>query len=106
MVDSMTLRDLEHYNRLYEHYSAALTVKEREYLEMYLVYGYSLSEIASISGISKQAVSKTIRKALRKLDDLEKEIGLLRLLDLIYERCPRADSIVSLWSDKERDTGV
>ena len=99
MVDNMTLEDLEHYNRLYEHYAPALTEKEREYLEMYLVYGYSITEIAEVSGISRQAVSKTLRRALRRLENLEQNIGLLRLVELVYEMCPLADELVARWTE-------
>lgn len=44
-----------------------LTKSETNIIRMIYFYGYTVTEIAAISGISKQAISKKKRRALQKL---------------------------------------
>ena len=88
MVDNMGIKDIEQYNRLMEIYGALLSDKARLILEDYLTYGLSITEIADQRGISKQSVSTTIRRALRKLESYEKSLRLLWLSDEIEKKCP------------------
>ena len=87
MVDRMKLKDIERYNRLLEIYGGLLSDKARDLLTDYIRYGLSITEIADIRKISKQSVSLTIRRALKKLNTLEKHVGMLKLMILLEKRC-------------------
>lgn len=87
MVDRMNLKDIEIYNRLLEIYGGLLSDKARDLLTDYIRYGLSITEIADIRKISKQSVSLTIRRALKKLNTLEKHVGMLNLMILLEKEC-------------------
>ncbi len=88
MVDNMGIKDIERYNRLVEIYGALLSDKARLILEDYLTYGLSITEIADQRGISKQSVSTTIRRSLRKLEGYEDALKMLWLAEEIEKKCP------------------
>ncbi|MDO5717170.1 MAG: sigma factor-like helix-turn-helix DNA-binding protein [Tissierellia bacterium] len=56
---------------LYEFYKNLLTEKQRNCVDLYYNNDYTMQEIADEMGITKQAVSLTIRKAVNKLDKFE-----------------------------------
>ena len=97
MVDNMNILDLERYNRLLELYGALLSEKAYEVLHDYLVFGLSITEIAENRGITKQSVSTTIRRALRRLEEYEDKLALDELTDMLSEKCP---AILEIWMDK------
>jgi len=87
MVDRMRLEDIERYNRLLEIYGGLLSDKARDLLTDYIRYGLSITEIADLRKVSKQSVSLTLRRALKKLNTLEKHIGMLELITLLEKEC-------------------
>jgi len=96
MVDNMGIKDIERYNRLMDIYGSLLSEKARLILEDYLVYGLSITEIADQRGISKQSVSTTIRRSLRKLESYEEALKLLWLSEELSKRCPE---VTDMWLD-------
>ena len=65
------------YNDLLNIYSSQLSSTQQEILENYFVFDLSMSEIADNRGVSKAAVEDAIKKGVKKLDELEKELHLL-----------------------------
>ncbi|MCD3322116.1 sigma-70 family RNA polymerase sigma factor, partial [Clostridium botulinum D/C] len=53
---------------LYMHIISSLGIKEKDIIILYYIYGYTVSEIASIMGVTKQAISQ---KKARVLTDLK-----------------------------------
>ena len=63
---------------LLDFYGDMLTEKQRDVVELYYNEGLSLSEIAAHSGITRQGVRDSIKRAESVLLDLEERLGLAR----------------------------
>lgn len=61
---------------LYERYHPLLTEKQRIILDYYYIDNYSLSEIAELESISRNAVHDLIKRTVNKLYDYEKKLKL------------------------------
>lgn len=64
-------------NALFDFYEPLLTEKQRTFLKYYFLDDYSLGEIATESGISRQAVFEHIKRAEHALEDYESKLKLL-----------------------------
>ncbi|HOW38434.1 MAG TPA: YlxM family DNA-binding protein [Candidatus Izemoplasmatales bacterium] len=81
-------------NALYDLYGPLLTDKQREYFEYYYSEDYSLSEIADLLGVSRNAVHDQLRIVSSHLEEFEEKLGLLKhkvLLASLAERIRRHD---------------
>jgi len=76
MVDK---EKVDRYVRLLDLYGKLLGKTEYEVAQAYLYYGLSVIEIASQRGTSRQAVAKQLDSAVRKLEQIEENVGFLRL---------------------------
>jgi hypothetical protein len=65
-------------NALYDLYGCLLTPKQREYFEYYYSEDYSLSEIADLLGVSRNAVHDQLRIVTTHLEEFEEKLGLLK----------------------------
>ena len=65
-------------NYLFDFYQALLTQKQRNYLELFYLQDYSLSEIADTFDVSRQAVYDNIRRTGDLVDDYETKLGFYR----------------------------
>ena len=65
------------YNQLYDHYKPLLTEKQREVYELHEFSDLSLAEIAEQYGKSRQAIYDLLLRTKRKLEMLEKKLGLV-----------------------------
>ncbi|WP_147641356.1 putative DNA-binding protein [Staphylococcus nepalensis] len=63
-------------NYLFDFYQALLTDKQRNYLELFYLQDYSLSEIADTFDVSRQAVYDNIRRTGDLVEDYEAKLGL------------------------------
>lgn len=75
------MSDLEkknYYNILFGYYGNLLTEKQQTIFEEYYGEDYSLSEIANVYNISRNAVYDTIKKVLSSLDEMENKLGLYK----------------------------
>ena len=63
---------------LLDFYGDMLTEKQRDVVELYYNEDLSLSEIAAHSGITRQGVRDSIKRAVSVLLDLEERLGLAR----------------------------
>ena len=75
------MEDKIYTSRLSDFYKDLLTEKQREYFLSYVNDDLSLSEIADISGISRQGVWDTIKKASKMLNDFESKVGYMQYYD-------------------------
>ncbi|MCS4486244.1 putative DNA-binding protein [Staphylococcus americanisciuri] len=65
-------------NYLYDFYQSLLTEKQRNYLRLYYLEDYALSEIADTFDVSRQAVYDNIRRTGELVEDYEHKLGLYR----------------------------
>lgn len=63
-------------NYLFDFYQALLTKKQRNYLELFYLQDYSLSEIADTFDVSRQAVYDNIRRTGDLVEDYETKLEL------------------------------
>ncbi|HDG6063905.1 putative DNA-binding protein [Staphylococcus aureus] len=63
-------------NYLFDFYQSLLTDKQRNYLELFYLEDYSLSEIADTFNVSRQAVYDNIRRTGDLVEDYEKKLEL------------------------------
>lgn len=82
-----SLEKKQRVNLLMDCYSELLTEKQQVYLEYYYQEDYSLSEIADILNVSRNAVFDNLKKAVHSLENYEEKLQLLKKhqerLDLI-----------------------
>ena len=72
-----SLEKKQRINLLMDLYEELLTDKQREYLDLYYHQDLSLSEIALIKDVSKNAVFDNLKKATAHLEQYEDKLGLL-----------------------------
>ncbi|PNZ67151.1 putative DNA-binding protein [Staphylococcus croceilyticus] len=63
-------------NYLFDFYQSLLTEKQRNYLELFYLKDYSLSEIAETFNVSRQAVYDNIRRTGDLVEDYETKLNL------------------------------
>ncbi|HDC9703067.1 TPA: putative DNA-binding protein [Staphylococcus aureus] len=63
-------------NYLFDFYQSLLTNKQRNYLELFYLEDYSLSEVADTFNVSRQAVYDNIRRTGDLVEDYEKKLEL------------------------------
>ncbi len=63
-------------NYLFDFYQSLLTNKQRNYLELFYLEDYSLSEISDTFNVSRQAVYDNIRRTGDLVEDYEKKLEL------------------------------
>ncbi len=68
-------------NLLFDFYAELLKGKQREYLELYYLDDLSLSEIAEMHEVSRQAVYDHLKRAEKQLFEYEEKLGLAALHD-------------------------
>ncbi|MCJ1656519.1 putative DNA-binding protein [Staphylococcus sp. NRL 16/872] len=75
-------------NYLFDFYQSLLTEKQRNYLELFYLKDYSLSEIAETFNVSRQAVYDNIRRTGDLVEDYEAKLNLYEKFEqrrIIYE---------------------
>ena len=70
----MDLIKREYHIALFDTYKELLTVKQQEYFVMYYYDDLTLSEIAEIKNVSRNAVFDQIKKVLAILDEYESKL--------------------------------
>ena len=65
------------YNSLLHIYGSLLSKTQYAFADAYFSYDLSLSEIAEAHDVSRSAVEEEIKKALKKLDEYEKNLKVL-----------------------------
>lgn len=62
--------------RMFDCYKGLLTDRQRDVMELYYNEDCSLSEIAELRGITRQAVSDSLRHSRQILQETEEKLGL------------------------------
>lgn len=75
----MDLEKLVYYNNLFEVYSFSLSEEQRCVFQDFITQNLGVSEIAENKGISRQAVSKFVKNAIKKLEKMEQELKIVAL---------------------------
>jgi len=104
MRESEALEKTNRINMLFDFYEPLLTDKQRMFLKYYFHDDYSLGEIASEFGISRQAVFEHIRRAEEVLENYEGRLGLLarhERLTALIEELERAASALPDTADSD-----
>lgn len=78
------------YNSLLHIYGHLLSKTQYNFADAYFSYDLSLSEIAEAHEVSRSAVEDAIKKALKKLDEYEKELKVLEKNEKILELVAKA----------------
>ncbi len=74
---SVNLEDKIRINSLYDIYKGLLTEKQRNYFEYYFLQDYSLSEIAEILEVSRNAVHMQLKNVVKNLENFETNLKIL-----------------------------
>ncbi len=64
-------------NLYFDFYGKLLTPKQYQIIDLYYLNDYSLSEVADYLSITRQGVFDTLKRAEEKLDNYEKQLGLV-----------------------------
>ena len=79
---------------LYNIYVNLLTDKQKDYFEAYYFNNLSLSELASIYNISRNAIHKQLKETINKLENYESNLKLALKNEML-------ESIITEISDEE-----
>lgn len=70
------MEEFVYYNSLYDIYGELLTDKEKDNFIAYYQENYSLAEIADLKNISRNAVFKTVKTVIDKLNYYESKLHI------------------------------
>lgn len=86
---------------LLDFYSAFLTGKQREILELYYNLDYSLAEIAETQNITRQGAMDAVKRGVCKLKSMEKELKLMQKYLLVSESLKRCRDLAQKINDMQ-----
>ena len=81
------------YNSLLHIYGNLLSKTQYAFAVAYFSYDLSLSEIAEAHNVSRSAVEDAIKKALKKLDEYEKSLQVLKNNEQILSLIEKAKDV-------------
>ena len=81
------------YNSLLHIYGGLLSKTQYAFADAYFSYDLSLSEIAEAHDVSRAAVEDAIKKALKKLDEYEKNLKVLENNEQILSLIEKAKNL-------------
>lgn len=83
-------------NYLFDFYQALLTPKQRNYMDLYYLEDYSLSEISELYQVSRQAVYDNIKRTETMLESYEEKLHL-------YHKFLKRNDIIKQLENKVMD---
>lgn len=92
------IKDKLRYHALYDIYQGLLTDKQKQYFEYYYFEDYSLSEIAEMLDVSRNAVHDQVKKVLEHLDHYE---STLKIFDKHLKRSKLIEQLENHFNDDE-----
>ncbi|GGH99405.1 MULTISPECIES: putative DNA-binding protein [Mammaliicoccus] len=98
MTENNELVKTMRMNYLFDFYQGLLTEKQRNYLELYYLQDYALSEIAETFHVSRQAVYDNIKRTDELLEEYETK---LQLFNKFKERQSIIDELKRLSGDNQ-----
>lgn len=97
------MKDLLEINMLLLYYKDLLTERQRKSLEMYYEYDYSINEIASVLGISKQGVSENLKRGVENLRDFENK---LKMINTRFNEEKKREKLLELFALLEKNSKI
>lgn len=97
-----TVKQKIYFSELFNIYKNLLPDKQKEYMELYFIEDYSLSEIATLFAVSKIAIHNQIDKAKTKLIQYEAELSLYHIAMVILPQLERAieeNNKANIWQE-------
>ena len=88
------MKELVYYTMLYDIYGSLLTDKQKEYFEDYYFKNLSLSELATIYNISRNAIHKQLKETIKRLENYEDNLRLAKKNEML-------ENIIETISDEE-----
>ena len=88
------MKELVYYTMLYDIYGNLLTNKQKEYFEAYYFNNLSLSELANIYNISRNAIHKQLKETIKRLENYEDNLRLAKKNEML-------ENIIETISDEE-----
>lgn len=79
------MEELVYYTMLYDIYGNLLTEKQRAYFEEYYFNNLSLSELASIYNISRNAIHRQLKETIKRLENYESILKLAKKNKLLED---------------------
>lgn len=92
-----SMNDLDEIVRLsylYDFYGPLLKEKQQQIFENYVLYDYSLSEIAGEYGMTRQGVHDIVKRSSEKLEEYESKLKLYRRFQSAKERLEKVEELV------------
>ncbi|MBQ3707108.1 MAG: DNA-binding protein [Clostridia bacterium] len=86
---------------LLDAYGALLTERKRDLLDYYYNEDYSLSEIAELTGLSRQGVRDGIKKAEEELYTLEETLSLVSMTEAVAEIAEALAALAEKTTDED-----
>lgn len=74
----MEIKEKLRLNQLYDIYGELLTEKQKTYFDYYYFKDYSLSEIADLLEVSRNAVHMQLKHVVSHLENYEQTLGILK----------------------------
>ena len=78
------------YSLLLDFYGDLLSERKKELIELYYNEDLSLSEVSEITGISRQGVRDSVKKAECELEDYEFKLGMAKRFEDIQANLEKA----------------
>lgn len=85
---------------LYDFYGELLNEHQKKIYEDFVLNDFSLSEIASEEGISRQAVHDVIRRATKTLEGYEEKLHLIEKFIHIRDKVEQIDALIQTSSEQ------
>lgn len=79
------MEELVYYTMLYDIYGNLLTEKQRAYFEEYYFNNLSLSELASVYNISRNAIHRQLKETIKRLENYESILKLAKKNKLLED---------------------
>ncbi|WP_338984025.1 YlxM family DNA-binding protein [Spiroplasma endosymbiont of Othius punctulatus] len=99
-MSNIDLKKTDDVNQLFDLYKELLTPKQRDYFEMYYFENYSLTEIATEFGISKNAVYDSLQKTTQYLENVEEKLMFNSKINTIKDLILKDDIDIDLIKSK------
>lgn len=81
----MKILENVYLGKLFDAYGVLLSPAQGEVMDKFINDDLTVSEIAEILGVSRQAVKDSLSKAQRKLKDFEDKLCFVKKLELLEE---------------------
>lgn len=99
LVSTDLLEERVRYARLFDLYGPSLTERQRKAFELHQLSDWSLAEVASHLGVSRQGAFDLVQRARERLRETEALLGLARRIDALERRLQAVADLVETWPE-------